>query len=492
MGSHDCVFLSKRQGIRARVIFDCCGCNQLNFLLKRNHKGGPCIIMSIEAARNQSCSRILILKYKTILNMSLVRKGSNALSRSSRCLRYAQFSSTASPSEPLEDPPVLDPHTVYTHKQERQLWRHYGKRPIGSRRKRVAMATNPGLPFEQLPYQCFQEARKVLSEHRTELLDQIKTHSEKINRLEEQKVNGQEALKNARAIGTLSKLVEKLVVEADSRDPVVLKTFEDGIGQFILIGSYLNFSDSNTGDMKKPIYRHLADQKWREYKRKIVLQRLNQMFVTPDVLPDIDPTASVELRFPRGTKVEPGQFVDSRISQFAPTVDVKVFNADSRLVTIVFVDSDVPNLETDDFDHRCHGIFTNISVDSRSRPLQLGSSEYEAAAIVPWLPPSAQRGSTYHRISVWVLEHDANRPLEPEEVKRWVRDAEQGVNGFNMRSFVAKSSLKPVGASMFRTQWDDGMFEIMKRYNIPGADVELKRRAPEKLPYKKKDPKRYR
>jgi large subunit ribosomal protein L35 len=249
---------------------------------------------------------------------------------------------------------------------------------------------------------------------------------------------------------------------------------------------------TSLGDMNKPIFRHLADQKWREYKRKIVVQRLTQMSVIPDVLPSIDPTASVEIKFPRGSKVQHGQFVDSRLSQFPPVVNIQVFDKGPRLVTIVFVDSDVPNVETDDFDRRCHGIFTNIEIDPTSVPINLGTRKYSENVIVPWTPPTAQKGSPYHRVSAWVLQQANNEPLDSAKIKEWVAEVEQDARGFNMRSFVEKTGAKSVGATMFRTQWDEGMLEIMKRYNVPGADVELKRKAPERLPYKKKDSKRYR
>jgi large subunit ribosomal protein L35 len=245
--------------------------------------------------------------------------------------------------------------------------------------------------------------------------------------------------------------------------------------------------------MNKPIYRHLADQKWREMRRKVVIQRVEQMFVTPDVLPSINAVASVELKFARGTKVQPGQFVDSRLSQYAPVVDIQVFNKGDRLVSIVFVDSDVPNLETDDFEHKCLGMFANLEVGPTSLPMNLSSKKYEETVVLPWTPPTAQKGSPYHRISAWVVEHANNEPLDIEDIKRWMPEMEKTqTQKFSMREFISKTQTKPVGVTMFRTQWDDGMFDVMTRYNIPGANVALKQRLPERLPYKKKDGKRYR
>ena len=51
--------------------------------------------------------------------------------------------------------------------------------------------------------------------------------------------------------------------------------------------------------MNKPIYRHLAHKKWSAMKRKILMQRITQMHVVPDVLPAIDPVLDVDLIYHR-------------------------------------------------------------------------------------------------------------------------------------------------------------------------------------------------
>jgi large subunit ribosomal protein L35 len=209
------------------------------------------------------------------------------------------------------------------------------------------------------------------------------------------------------------------------------------------------------------------------------------MNVIPDVLPHIDPVVSVDLRF-QSTRVQPGQFVDSRRSQFAPSLTVQVFNPGSRLVTIAVIDPDVPNQAMDGFDYRCHGLYANIEISPTNSRVTLSQKD-EASTIIPWLPPFAQQGSPYHRLSVFVLQQPEGKQLDVADIKeKTERD------GFKLRAFVTRHALKPVGVTMFRSQWDEGTKMIMERYNIPGADVVWKRKAPEKLPYKKKDGKRYR
>jgi large subunit ribosomal protein L35 len=124
----------------------------------------------------------------------------------------------------------LDPNTVLPE-FEAQLMKE-GRIPIGSRRRRVAMRTTGDLAFEQLPYQTFQEARKILAADRQEKLDKIKATMEKIAALENEdasKVKGGEKTKNIR-LGSLRKEIERLKIIADINDPLVKKRFEDGLG----------------------------------------------------------------------------------------------------------------------------------------------------------------------------------------------------------------------------------------------------------------------
>jgi large subunit ribosomal protein L35 len=238
--------------------------------------------------------------------------------------------------------------------------------------------------------------------------------------------------------------------------------------------------------MNKPIYRHLANQKWREYKRPLVMQRITQMSVVPDVLPSVDPTAAVALSFP-GRKIQPGEFVESLRSQFPPNLKVDVFDAGPRLVTVVVVDSDVPNVEADSFENRLHGIWTNIEItptEGHIFPSQLDKDSHE---VMPWLPPYAQKGSPYHRLSIFVLQQNGMEPIATSRLQKLApRD------NFSMRDFVDGTKMKVVGVSMFRTQFDEGMLELMRKYNLPGADIMLKRREPGPLPYKRRDTRRMR
>lgn len=237
--------------------------------------------------------------------------------------------------------------------------------------------------------------------------------------------------------------------------------------------------------MNRPIYRYLADKQWRSYRRLLLVQRITQMNLIPDLLPHLDPTAEVSLAFgPRA--VSPGEFLDSRITETPPKLRIQVFNKGERLVTIVAVDPDVPNETKDGFDYRCHFLAANVLVTPTVTSVPFSRLKPLDQIALPWLPPHAQKGAPYHRLSILVLEQPAvsnHLDLSASKINR---------DGFNLRSFIDRYHLEPIGVNLFRTKWDENMDEVMQRHGLDGVEVEFVRAKPEKLPYKKKDGARYR
>lgn len=257
--------------------------------------------------------------------------------------------------------------------------------------------------------------------------------------------------------------------------------------------------------MNKPIYRYLAEKKWRKYQRLVLMQRLTQMKVIPDLLPHIDPIADVRLAFisptafsSRGLQegdfsqgirsgdlkwVPPGEFVSSSTSEKPCWLNVQSFERGEKLVSVAVVDPDVPNFEKDGFDYRCHFLASNITISPTQRSINLGNLSPTEQILVPWIPPHAQKGSPYHRLAIFVLQHRNNEPINLETAAQQVQ-----AKDFIIRSFVGRYRLKPIGAHMFRTKWDETMAEVMRRAGLEGADMELKRTRVEPLPYKRRNP----
>lgn len=115
---------------------------------------------------------------------------------------------------------------------------------IGSRRRRAALQYTSGIPFEQLPYQCFQEARKILIADREEKLKQIEKERARIIRLRDSDpaLCGGEALKKQRLKDMIDKF-ERLKIMADINDPLVKRKFEDGLGGLLLTPRHIDRLD---------------------------------------------------------------------------------------------------------------------------------------------------------------------------------------------------------------------------------------------------------
>lgn len=104
--------------------------------------------------------------------------------------------------------------------------------PIGSRRRRAAIKSSDNIPFEKLPYQCFQEALKVLREDREEKIKEIQTERLRISNLvakDASTIKGGEQAKQQR-LSSMRKYLEYLKIQADINDPLIKKRFEDGEG----------------------------------------------------------------------------------------------------------------------------------------------------------------------------------------------------------------------------------------------------------------------
>ena len=252
---------------------------------------------------------------------------------------------------------------------------------------------------------------------------------------------------------------------------------------------FVLLADFREGDMNKPIYRYLADQKWRKYKRLVLDQRITQLAIVPDLLPSLDIVADIDIGFGRKA-VGPGDFVDSAISENMPRLNVQTFTPGERLVTVVVVDADVPVPEKDSFTYRCHLIASNIPISptQTSIPLQRIAQEdqktEDATAkkiALPWISPWAHKGAPYHRLGIFVFEQNEAKPVDVTKFSNTKR------SGFNLRSFAHVNKLNAITATLFRTKWDESMAGVMERAGLGNRiNVELKRKRVEPLPHKRR------
>jgi large subunit ribosomal protein L35 len=165
-----------------------------------------------------------------------VRSGSLLRSFSTQlpCRQDVQTTTTsqagAAPPPPTATPTPLNGEHAWKRTAERKVLKDGGKL-VGDRRRRAVLATGSSIPFEQLPYQCFQEARKVLQEDRDHKVKLIDAEREKIARLvATEPYHGTPKEKELR-LYSMRRYLEDLKIKADINDPLVKKKFEDGMGQ---------------------------------------------------------------------------------------------------------------------------------------------------------------------------------------------------------------------------------------------------------------------
>ncbi|EGP89863.1 uncharacterized protein MYCGRDRAFT_68166 [Zymoseptoria tritici IPO323] len=441
-----------------------------------------------------------------------LERGARPLARCLRCTRHEKITTlpiraftlsapkcletetAAGSSEPPPPPPSskserlkLDPFKVSTPRQEKRLLRTQHLLPVGSRRRRAAMKSTSQIPFEEIPYQCFQEARKVLQEDRAVRMEEIRTQRERIEFLKEKVVVGEEEeMKKATTLRDMQQRLEKTKIWADINDPLVKKKFEDGLG-----------------DMTKPIYRYLADRKWRTYERPLLVQRITQMNIIPDLLPGLAPTVATSLAFPLPTlphkrkNIPHGDVVEARISESPAILSIQPFTAGEQLVTIAVVNPDVPDVESDGYTSRCHFLACNVPISAVNTQVKLASLDKSSQVVHSWLPAFAQKGLDKQRMAIVVLaQRQAADGSSTTIDTAAVKSVDQGRfgkrNHFSLRSFLPKFGLSPIGVDLFRTTWDASTAEVMRRAGVQGWNLEFKRKRVEPLPYQRLKEERYR
>lgn len=183
--------------------------------------------MAVPSYTIRPALRCLSSVQKPVLNSLSSRR---SLKTTPRRKDETTLETSTSSSAPLP-PPVLDPNTVSTRQEERDLFRTQGLQPIGSRRRRAAIQSSDNVPFEQMPYQCFQEARKILQEDRQSKLAQIAGMRKRIAHWQNVPAAecGGEFSKKGKLV-RMHKYLEELKILADINDPLIKKRFEDGEG----------------------------------------------------------------------------------------------------------------------------------------------------------------------------------------------------------------------------------------------------------------------
>ncbi|KAF4605629.1 hypothetical protein EYR40_004416 [Pleurotus pulmonarius] len=350
-------------------------------------------------------------------------------------------------------PPPLTPVVEGTPKAagqaEGEITPKTGGRNVRRRRQRPNISLEKpkewNRPIAKGVIPAYDEALKVIQEDSKLLIAEAEALRSSIQLAETADVRNDERLEKMR------KKLNILEVQSRANLPEVRWKFVNAMG-----------------DMSQPVYRHLAEQRWRkDGDLDLLMERIHQMNVVPDVLPDLHPSVDIRITVPSTLKqlregqkvhapVEPGAFVFPRQTTKRPNVFTTVFHPETKLYTLLMVDPDVPHVETQSFTTYLHWLQPNISLSAttQSRLLDLNTH-------TPYIPPHPQRGTPYHRYVLLLLpQSDPTKPLEIPIV------ADSDRLGFDTRSFLQQWGLDGVkggGAHMFRQVWDADVSKIYSR-----------------------------
>lgn len=181
---------------------------------------------------------------------------------------------------------------------------------------------------------AYDEALKLISRDSRQILKEVRQQKAAIAELE------QDADHDAAVLEDMRKKLKILQVQAEINLPDVRWRVRNAMV-----------------DMTKPSHRHLFEQRWRtEGKLDMLMERIHQMSVVPDVLPTLHPSFDlhVTMRWPHSVLrrktnsnrfYHPGGFIKPDQTLTPPALYGNVFHTDTRLYTLLMVDPDVPDDE---------------------------------------------------------------------------------------------------------------------------------------------------
>ncbi|KAJ8088704.1 mitochondrial 54S ribosomal protein YmL35 [Marasmius tenuissimus] len=230
-------------------------------------------------------------------------------------------------------------------------------------------------------------------------------------------------------------------------------------------------------NMRVPSHRYLVEQRWRkDGKLDLLMERIHQMNIVPDVLPVIHPSIDLDVTVkpplnrtfvsPRRIfLVEPGKYLTPQQTLRPPMLFPHVYHTDTRLYTMLMIDPDVPDEENRTFTTYLHWMKPNIPLSATHRgPIP------ELNSHTTYIPPHPQRGTPYHRYTILLLpnppktsyglnvEAKARRGVSTSESLDIPVVPDKERLGFNVREFVKQWGLNAAlggGYHMYRQVWDD-------------------------------------
>ncbi|QPG73989.1 hypothetical protein FOA43_001306 [Brettanomyces nanus] len=261
------------------------------------------------------------------------------------------------------------------------------------------------------------------------------------------KIENMEKKCNVEQSDELKRTLTKLQVEAEENNPEVV---------------YNAMFGSNLVDRTQPVYRHYLEQKWKDYGRMLIMQRLESLAVIPDTLPTLEPQVEVKMKFPCNNVerwIEPGDILSSNVTSRPPMLEVIEFEECKRgLYTVLVVDPDSPDVENDSYSTTLHWGLKNVELSNQDGIIDarklVKNPDCEFAS---YLAPTPEKNTGKHRFSVWIFRQKKEIDGFREPVGR---------ERFDIRKFTADNELHAVGAHVWRSIWDRNVNNVRKMYGM--------------------------
>lgn len=229
-------------------------------------------------------------------------------------------------------------------------------------------------------------------------------------------------------------------------------------------------------DLSQPVYRQHAEKKWKEYDLMILMQRLEQLKVIPDTMPTLEPKVDVQIKFPHVTKpveqlnswITPGEILPSFLVSQPPVIKIQRFDSseDSKKYTVLLVNPDEPDLETNSFKTKLHFGVSNLSISLSDNTLSIQKYLSGDLSIfkdyVPILPEI--NSGDYQRACLWVFEQQGSQDLS-------INASNLSAEQFDIRQFAEANGLQAVGAHVWRQIFDRSVNDVRTQYGLPKGRV---------------------
>ncbi|KAJ1797170.1 mitochondrial 54S ribosomal protein YmL35 [Coemansia sp. RSA 2399] len=277
---------------------------------------------------------------------------------------------------------------------------------------------------------AYDEALRVIEAYKTKRLAEADAAAEELKQ-------AQEIGADADKTSALKKAWFDLAVDAEINDSEVLWNARQG-----------NY------DLNRPVYEYLKKNEWLGRPLEILMQRLLQMFVLPDMLDPREvgaPESQLNVSMSGSAVLEPGSMVDPAEALKQPEIELVTFHDDTRQHTLIMVDLDEPFEEQQSFREQFHWAVADVPFSKMQSKAVIND---ETNVLLPYIPPHPARGTPTHRYVLAVFEQGqgGREKLGAIDVSR----------NMVVRDFVSQHSLRLVGISFFRASWSEAVDDVYR------------------------------